>query len=66
MFVQVYAPIKYSNREDCHFIGTGVDAGQFRCGDYYIIDCAKDPRYDEATIKCENGRAFRRAYYCEF
>ncbi|KAI4682216.1 uncharacterized protein J4E88_005106 [Alternaria novae-zelandiae] len=62
--LSVYADIEYS--EDCHYIGSGVDAGQFRCGDYYIIDCAKDPRYNEATFRCPDGREYHRGYNCEF
>lgn len=65
---QVYTKIEYSNYDDCKYIGTGIDAGQFRCGDHYIIDCEKDPRYDEATIKCDDDQLpkFHRGYYCEF
>jgi hypothetical protein len=65
MIVQVYASIEYS--KDCHYIGNGVDAGQFRCGDEYIIDCAKDPRYNEAPFQCGGkGRYYHRGYNCEF
>ncbi|CAI9628923.1 unnamed protein product [Alternaria burnsii] len=65
---KVYTKIEYSNYDDCKYIGTGIDAGQFRCGDHYIIDCAKDPGYDEATMKCDDDQLpkFHRGYYCEF
>ncbi|KAI4636284.1 uncharacterized protein J4E88_005105 [Alternaria novae-zelandiae] len=59
-------PIEYGNRGDCAYHATGKDAGQFRCGDYYIIDCAKDPRYGQ-QVSCGNPRPrYAVAWYCEF
>ncbi|KAL1799492.1 hypothetical protein ACET3X_003529 [Alternaria dauci] len=51
-YPQNYAPfvpqfdvkIKYGNRNNCVYHATGTDAGQFRCGNEYIIDCKKDFR----------------------
>jgi hypothetical protein len=67
-FEQGNTPIEYSNRKDCKYVGISTDAGQFRCGDYYIIDCNRDPGYDEATFTCDpsDGRKYHRGYNCEF
>ncbi|CAN9225732.1 unnamed protein product [Alternaria alternata] len=58
--------IKYGNRNNCVYHATGVDPGQFHCGDEYIVDCKKDFRYGQ-QITCGNPRPrYAAAWVCEF
>ncbi|KAL7772640.1 hypothetical protein CFE70_002600 [Pyrenophora teres f. teres 0-1] len=56
--------IKYSNRKNCAYHAGGEDAGQFHCGDEYIIDCKLDPHFGQ-QYKCSDYMA-SRAWFCNF
>lgn len=59
-------PITINGQDNCYYSSDGAQKTWIECDDKHFEHCGFDPQIKDPEIHCDNGRRYRRVFFCDF